>query len=235
MPQKYYVFPTPAEARVSLAHDSGWSATAAPGTDPLGRAGQVFEIPDTVPDQNGAQLNLEADGKVPMQLRGLLASSTVDPTRAYLQCDDFTMADLPAPPEPPTPVPQPPSNDPEDIINSVYGTGLYNLATKEGCGLFTEACCTELHIRNNQMWGHVKKNPGQNQFNGHAVDAVQCLAGEEHGIWDIIVSSASSSAHPAYNRAGDAKPELWYYPAAPIGGYFMVAKTEKEFHPKGKR
>ena len=105
MPHQYFVFTIPAGARVGLAHDTGWSATAVPGTDPLGRAGQVFDIPDAVPSGQGAQLNLDADGKVPLQLRGVLVYA--DATRAYLQCDDFHLADLPAPPEPPPPNPNP--------------------------------------------------------------------------------------------------------------------------------
>lgn len=207
MPHQYFVFPTPADARVGLAHDSGWSATAVPGTDPLGRAGQVFEIPDTVPDQAGAQLNLDADGKVPIQLRGVLVYSD---DRAYLQCDDFHMADLPAPPEPPTP---PAGSTPLEIINGVYATGAYNLATKQGCGTFTEECCRQLGAAyGTPPWGHVGKAAGQNQYNAHAVDAVMALYGSDHGIWDIITSSVSSSARPAFNRAGDSNPELWRPP-----------------------
>jgi hypothetical protein len=209
MPHKYFVFPTPASARVGLAHDSGWSATAVPGTDPQGRSGQVFEVPDTVPDQAGAQLNLDADGKVPLQLRGVLVYA--DTTRAYLQCDDFTMVDLPT--APPIPPPNPNPSSPLEVINGVYATGQFNLATHVGCGQFTEECCRQLATAFGAVWGHVAKSPGQNQYNAHAVDAVMSLAGSDHGIWDIIVSSVSSSARPAFNRAGDSKPELWRPPA----------------------
>jgi hypothetical protein len=209
MPHQYFVFPNPPGARVGLAHDSGWTATAVPGTDPQGRAGQVFDVPDTVPPNQGAQLNLDADGKVPIQLRGVLAYA--DATRAYLQCDDFTMADLPAPPEPPGPPTNPSS--PLEVINGVYATGQFNLATHVGCGQFTEECCRQLAAAFGAVWGHVAKSPGQNQYNNHAVDAVMSLAGSDHGIWDIITSSVSSSARPAFNRAGDSKPELWRPPA----------------------
>ena len=212
MPHKYFVFTNPASASVRLAHDGGWSATAVPGTDPLGRAGQVFEIPDSVP-QAGAQLSLEAEGKVPITLRGVLSYPDFDPTRAYLQCDDFTMVDLPAPPEPPIPPPTPTPTSPLEVINGVYASGNYNLATHVGCGQFTEECCRQLAAAFGAVWGHVAKSPGQNQYNNHAVDAVMSLAGSDHGIWDIIVSSVSSSARPAFNRAGDSKPELWRPPA----------------------
>lgn len=211
MPHKYFVFSTPADARIGLAHDSGWRATAVPGTDPQGRAGQVFAIPDSVPSGQGAQLNLDADGKVPIQLRGVLVyADTTSDTRAYLQCDDFTLADVPAPPEPPTP---PTASTPLELINGVYATGQFNLATKTGCGAFTEECCRQLAATFGAQWGHVAKAPGQNQYQNHAVDAVMALAGSDHGIWDIIVSSVSSSARPAFNRAGDSKPDLWRPPA----------------------
>lgn len=211
MPHQYYVFTNATGATIGLAHDSGWSATALPGTDPQGRVGQVFEIPDSVADQQGAQLNLDAEGKVPIQLRGVLAYAG---TRAYLQCDDFTMQDLPAPPEPPEPPPVT-GGTPLEIINGVYASGNYNLATKTGCGQFTEEVARQLAAAFGPMWGHVAKAPGQNQYNAHAVDAVHSLAGNDHGIWDIITSSVSSSAKPAFNRAGDSEPELWR-PTAPL-------------------
>jgi hypothetical protein len=207
MSHQYYVFTNVPDARIGLAHDSGWSATAVPGQDPHGRPGQVFDVPDSVPPNQGAQLNIDADGKVPIQLRGVLAYADV--TRAYLQCDDFTLADLPAPPEPP-PVT---GSTPLEVINAVYATGAYNLATKTGCGMFTEECCRQLATAFGPMWGHVAKAAGQNQYNAHAVDAVHSLAGNDHGIWDIITSSVSSSAKPAFNRAGDSNPELWRPPA----------------------
>ena len=210
MPHTYYVFTNVADARIGLAHDSGWSATAIPGTDPQGRQGWVFEVPDTVPDQAGAQLNLDAEGKVPIQLRGVLAYAT--PTRAYLLCDDFQMVDLPAPPEPPVPPPISGST-PLEIINAVYATGQYNLATKPGCGTFTEECCRQLATAFGSMWGHVAKSPGQNQYNNHAVDALYALYGPDVGVWDIITSSVSSSAKPAFNDAGEGEPEEWRPPA----------------------
>lgn len=209
MPHQYYVFTNATDPHVTLTHDSGWSGTAVPGTDPHGRPGVVLEIPETVPNQNGAQLNLDAAGKTPLQVRGLLVYS--DPTRAYLQVDDFQLVDLPTAPEPPPPNPNP--STPLEVINGVYATGLYNLATKSGCGGFTEECCRQLAATFGAQWGHVAKSPGQNQYQNHAVDAVMSLAGSDHGIWDIIVSSVSSSARPAFNRAGDSKPELWRPPA----------------------
>lgn len=208
MPHQFYVFTNAPDPTVTITHDSGWSGTAVPGTDPQGRAGVVFTVPDTVPSGNGAQLNLDAAGKTPLQLRGVLVYP--DATRAYLQCDDFTLVDLPTVPEPP-PVT---GNTPLEIINAVYATGAYNLALKGkgGCGEFTEECARQLATAFGPMWGHVAKGGAQNQYQSHAVDAVHSLAGNDHGIWDIITSSVSSSAKPAFNRAGDSEPELWRPP-----------------------
>jgi hypothetical protein len=209
MPHRFYVF-TNVPALVTLAHDSGWTGIAGPGTDPQGRPGWVFDIPDMVPDGNGAQLNIEAEGKVPLQLRGRL-TYVDDAPRAFLECDDFTLVDLP---EPPPPEPPPiTGSTPLEVINAVYATGAYNLATKTGCGMFTEECCRQLGaLWGSPPWGHVAKAAGQNQYNAHAVDAVHCLYGGDHGIWDIITSSVSSSAKPAFNRAGDSNPEIWRPP-----------------------
>jgi hypothetical protein len=145
-----------------------------------------------------------------LQLRGVLVYP--DATRAYLQCDDFTLVDLPT--TPPVPPPNPNPSSPLEVINGVYATGAYNLATKTGCGQFTEECCRQLAaLWGTPPWGHVAKSAGQNQYNAHAVDAVMSLYGSDHGIWDIITSSVSSSAKPAFNRAGDSNPELWRPPA----------------------
>jgi hypothetical protein len=210
MPHQYFVFTNVPDPQVTLDHDSGWTGTAVPGTDPQGRAGVVFDVPDSVPDRNGAQLNIDADGKTPLQLRGRLTYA--DDARAFLECDDFTLVDLPAPPEPPEPPPVT-GGTPLEIINAVYATGAFNLGTKPGCGQFTEECCRQLATAFGPMWGHVAKGGAQNMYQNHAVDAVHSLAGGDHGIWDIIVSSVSSSARPAFNRAGDSEPELWRPPA----------------------
>jgi hypothetical protein len=212
MPHQYFVFTsdfessTPVDATILASHDSGWQDQAVPATDPQGRAGKVFDVPDTVPDKNGCQLDITVEGYTPTKVRGLL---TYVGERAYLQCDDFRLVKVAQPPEPP-PVT---GSTPLEIINSVYATGQYNLATKTGCGMFTEECCRQLAAAyGTPPWGHVAKSAGQNQFNAHAVDAVHCLYGGDHGIWDIITSSVSSSARPAFNRAGDSNPEIWRPP-----------------------
>lgn len=47
----------------------------------------------------------------------------------------------------------------------------FNLTTNEGCGLYTEALVKHLRNMGHVKVGHLKKNPGQTQYNGHANDA----------------------------------------------------------------
>jgi hypothetical protein len=198
------------DAIVRIAHDGGWGGTGTPDTSPDDRFCYYFLVPQDVPNSQGAQLDVTAPNKVTVSVRGLL---TFNGERAYLQGDDFTRVDVPA--APPTPEPEPPQpdpgpTDPLERINAIYATGQYDLATKSGCGMFTEAVAQDFHafyFDRGQMWGHIKKTGAQNQYNGHAVDAVQNLYGEDNGKWDIIVASVSSSAHPAFNEAGDANPD----------------------------
>jgi hypothetical protein len=201
-------------ATVRLAHDGGWSEVGVVGTAPDGYPGYYFRVPSFVPDAHGAQLDLEAPNKMPQSMHGRL---TYTGDRAYLECDTFNLVDVPT--VPPTPEPEPPPTGPPDSMSAEldritwwYATGKYDLTTKPGCGQFTEAValdfCKYYAIRG-ALWGHVKKTGAQNQYQGHAVDAIMCLFGEDDGIWDIIVNSVSSSAHPAYNREGDADEDLF--------------------------
>ena len=103
--------------------------------------------------------------------------------------------------EPPAPPPLPPETpmtpNHVDTIQSVYAEGGFDLTTHAGCGLFTEACARALHQRD-PRWGHLLKYPGQNQFRGHAVDAVLYRhEGEGNGVAvDIISSNATPEAAP---------------------------------------
>lgn len=47
----------------------------------------------------------------------------------------------------------------------------YDLSTNEGCGKYTETFVTEMRMTNNKVF-HLKKNPGQTQYNGHANDTI---------------------------------------------------------------
>lgn len=203
------LYTTPAEAAVRLTLDAGAVIDGVP-TMAHGRDdAHALELPAQT--TGGAALEITAPDKTPFTVRGLMIPPTAPSTEAHFQLDDVHLADVPAAPAPPDPMPTPPATDPEGIIHEVYATGLYNLGTHEGCGEFTEACCTALHERDSSMWGHIKKNPGQNQYNGHAVDAVMLLAGEGCGIFDIVLDSVSPNAAPAYNYKGEPEPELWYY------------------------
>ena len=73
------------------------------------------------------------------------------------------------------------------------------------------------------------KSPGQNQYNNHAVDALYALYGNDAGVWDIITSSVSSSAKPAFNDAGEGNPEEWRPPAP------LTPTTSSRIFPMGTK
>ena len=178
------------------------------------------QLPAGTPSQ-GAVLQITCSGYHEFSNRGLIIPSETG--EATFRIDDVDLIVVDSPPVPPDPNPAPgPATDPQGIIAEVYQTGQFNLATHDGCGLFTEECCKQLHNRNNQMWGHIKKNPGQNQYNGHAVDALMLLAGEGNGIWDIIHDSVSPNATPQYIYKGEPEPDLWYYPMPEAGDYALA-------------
>lgn len=213
------IYPTPLNARCQLQHDSGWAVDGIQMTNNEGRPGVSFEVPNGTPNRWGCRLVITADKKVSIMQRGLLVN---EGSEWFLYADDFIMQDVPPPVviPPPTLPPNPPNTalSPYQIIQGVYASGAHTLETKAGCGTFTEACCKELHERHSVQWGHVKKTGAQNQFNGHAVDAVQLLTDvltstglTRAGIYDIIMDSESPNAEPAFNWAGDPRPDLWYY------------------------
>lgn len=218
---KLIIYPTPLNALCQLQHDSGYSIDGVADSDANGRQCQSFEVKEGTPNGWGARLVITSPKKVSLMQRGVLFYRD-DIKHWVLYADDFILQDekvCPPCPEPPIP-PNPPSvpTDPLGIIQWTYNhNGPFNLATKEGCGKFTEACCTNLHEYHQTSWGHIRKVPPQNQYNGHAVDAVQLLLddfdGTKSGIYDIITSSESSEARPAFNYSGPARNDLWYYPA----------------------
>jgi hypothetical protein len=193
-----------------MFHDSGYSTVAIPAMHPSGRTGQVFEIPDEVEENQGCAVQIFADGKVSLNLRGILV---FDDEFAYLSVDDFTLEDAIGSEPIPPPTNGPSNNEPFTIIQWVYDTYEFDLSTHDGCGHFTEMCCQELHGRNSAQWGHIRKTGAQNQYNGHAVDALYLMAGEGYGVYDIIHDSVSPNAKPACNWKDAGDPSLWYYPA----------------------
>lgn len=210
------IFPTPLISLCQLQHDSGFSVDGVPDTDFNGRQGQSFTIPDGTPNGWGARLVISAQGKVSLMQRGILYFNTS--TTAAFFADDFVLSDVQivyVPVEPDEPDIEPIPTNPAAIINWVYATGSFDLETKSGCGQFTEACVKVLHVNNSVQWGLIKKFGAQNQYNGHAVDAVMLLntaKGTPAGIYDIIFSSESPEAEPAFNFSGPPDVNLWYYP-----------------------
>lgn len=225
-----FIYPTPLDAQCNLGHDDGFNVDGKQDVDGNGRPGQSFNIPDGVPDRHGCTLRLTAPGYQELRIRGLLV---VEEDACYVYADDFMLSEVQI-----TPEPEPPDSGggdegqpqtPEEVINQVYGTGRYNLATHPGCGEFTEECCRQLHNLLSRGYGHIKKDPGQNQYNGHAVDAVMLLVNSptaHAGIYDIIVDSVSPNAHPAFNYVEPPIPEKWYYDEA-IGGVKVRTKVQR--------
>ncbi len=229
MPFAFVTYPNPLDARVTLTPDGSAPLVSVPYTAPDGRQGQVCYVADNAVSGHGAQLDAEASGHLPLRLRGFLVLDTAAHV-GRLQVDDLTLTVATEAPDGPTPPPTG-ARTPPQIIDEVYRTTNPNLATVEGCGQFTEDCCDALHTQHSTMWGHIAKNPGQNQYQGHAVDALMLLTnvsnaagGVQAGIYDIIFSSASFDAKPVFNWVEPPVYELWYYPAdAATRGAVVVA------------
>jgi hypothetical protein len=233
---QFVFYPNPLSARCTLKTDDGFSSTGSAHTDSNGRDGQVINVIDGHPSGHGAEFTLEANGYETLRVRGFLV---IEENVARLQVDDYTLTLTPVVVTPPPTTPPPssgpdPNANPLDIINYVFNSTNPNLSTAAGCGLFTEDCCKELHEKMHPAWGHIRKNPGQNQFNGHAVDAIMLMVpsgGTAPGIYDIIQSSAAPDAKPVFNYVEAPVPDLWYYPAAPIqSGQDLRAITV--WHPR---
>ena len=107
------------------------------------------------------------------------------------------------------------------VVQGVWNGGGHELVTKEGCGRFTHACALALNAADGNF-GHLKKNPGQNQIDGHAVDAV--LHRATGFAIDLISSSESDNAKPAWQVKEDLSypASAWMLPQGavkePTGG-----------------
>lgn len=217
MPNELYIYTTPPEAAVTVTLDSGITVQ---GSDPMTANGRsdahLVDLPEDTPAQGSAMRVDGGAAYVPFDARGLIVPSASG--EAKFQLDDIHLQPMPGGGTDtggggggqPAPIP----SDPWGIIQWTFANGRFDLRTKQGCGEFTEACALNLYTYNFPLWGHVVKNPGQNQWNGHAVDAVHCLGGPDTGIWDIIFSSESPEAHPVYNYAGPADPAIWAPPVS---------------------
>lgn len=212
MSHKLIIFITPKDSNGFLMLDSGVNIIGSYTTSQDRNDALLFSIPDEVSNGNGARLRLERRDYIPLEVRGILWLN-VDGT-AILEVDDYhlQLKEVTPPPPPPPPFPM----EPETIIKAIHSTGNYDLSTKEGCGKYTEACVIALHMGHSSVWGHIRKFGAQNQWNGHAVDAIMLLNGvgdTKAGIYDIIFNSESSGAKPSFQFKGGPNPDLWYYPA----------------------
>lgn len=114
-----------------------------------------------------------------------------------------------------------------EIVNSVYARGGFDLSTKEGCGVFTEAVVIELR-QHDADWGHIRKSGAQNhvvdpQGNWHAVDAL--MHRNDGAVFDIVSDSESVNARPSWQTKGTAPVSLWYAPGTGVSSPSTPAPT----------
>lgn len=227
---KIFLFAEGINVIARMKHDTaGWDLPAVQDIHPItGRSCFSIEVPVETESGHGCELMILADNKVPYNVRGRLLTLMGEiPEWVYL-VDDFRLQDEVECPKLPVPIPPIPpslSKTPQELINKIHKSGQYDLSTKEGCGQFTERCVNELHTTFSPSYGHIKKLPAQNQYNGHAVDALNLLNGHanldgtttQEGVYDIIFNSEShdpdNPSKPVFNRVGPANHSLWYYPA----------------------
>jgi hypothetical protein len=204
------IYAKPSGTVVQLTLDSGQVLTATTTTASGRDDAHVLPLPDSTRGQ-GSVLTVMCDGHQPQTVRGILHPND-DDGPALFQFDDFgALAVTTVTPPTPEPPPTTGTDDPEAIIQAVYARDDHDLSTHDGCGQFTEACCDQLHTDASQWWGHIRKTAGQNQYNGHAVDALMLASGEGAGIYDIIHDSVSPTATPQYIYKGPPDLTLWYY------------------------
>lgn len=201
-----YIYATPPESEVILSLDTGQQIVGVKCTANGRSDAHRVTLPAGTLSQ-GSVLSVYCEGYQTFDHRGILEAG-----RPAFLLDDVRLV---AHPPPPTPPARDPAQDPQAICLAVFEAGEYDLATKEGCGLYTEDCCAALFTDHWYTWGHIKKDPAQNQYNGHAVDALQLLTpagATEAGIYDIIWSTESPEAKPAWSYKGPPDLNLWYPP-----------------------
>lgn len=238
---KVYCFIEPQDAHWILRLDNGFTVDSIPDTHPdNGAACLSFTIPDDTIQKNGASLTGSHPSYFDEYYHGILYLNEPVAGRAMLMIDIFKMQVIPPPviievPAPPDNQGLDPNRNPLEVIHYVEQSTNPNLATVPGCGLFTEDVVKELHDTMHPAWGHVKKFPGQNQFNEHGVDSIMLLVpsgGTAPGIYDIIYSSAGPDALVVFNYAGPAEPDLWFYPPQPISVAMLEEYKHSDAEPK---
>lgn len=211
MPDLYFFNDDAPSLTVTL--DSG---TVCAGVRTTHKGRNAFRV--TLPDSATGGIVVDTTGyNWTSSQRGLLALPSATNPEFTFALDDIRGSLASTEPDEPE-YPQPPMTDPSEVVKWVYSSGAYgefDLNTKQGCGEYTEACVTCLNTWVSGSFGHIKKTGGQNQWNGHAVDALMNLAGDGCGIWDIIHDSEAPGAVPSYNYKGTPEPELWYFPTDP--------------------
>jgi len=73
----------------------------------------------------------------------------------------------------------------------------FDLTHNEGCGQYTEALIKHLRLSGYIKVGHLKKNPGQTQYNGHANDAFLYREGDPSLYRAVDIIGAAESTDPA--------------------------------------
>jgi hypothetical protein len=207
-----YSQPVP-DAIPTITHDSGAVLEGFKSFDIANNPCLKVEIPEGLSNGHGCTIEWYHPDFVIEPQHCLLI--THDGKSWWLMHDVWKLAPRVNTPEPPDPIIVPGDN-PLDIITYVYESSLPNLSTHNGCGKFCEDVQTALSNSLSALYGHILKDPAQNQYNGHAVDAVMLLMpfdGVEAGVYDIIQNSVSAEATPAFNYVEPPIPHLWYNPA----------------------
>ena len=218
---KFLLFPDPLTSHCELRFDNGTVMVGVPDEHSTHRKGQSMTITNGTPQGNGVNLFINAGpGKAPVNQRGTLWYQDGHQTfpfpegDCFIWFDDFRLQDIPV--NPPNNGTQNPNLNPLTIILAIEATHQFDLTTHDGCGKFTEECCKQLHEKHSTNWGHVRKTGAQEQFNGHAIDAIMlkvATPNTEVFIYDIVVNSQAPGAHAALNVASSVNESLWYYPA----------------------
>lgn len=222
MANELTIYAKPPHAQVTCLLDNGVNLLL-PSTIVQGRDDAHQAVLPGGTTTQGCVITATCDGRVTQRVRGTVFPADVGPAAFWF--DDF--GELAIVEVPPTPDLEPPPNpyaDPWMIIQTVYSAAVFDLSTKEGCGTYTEACVEALHAEQSKGWGHIRKAPGQNQWNGHAVDAILLLAAAGDtaaGCYDIIWSTESPEAKPIWSYKGPDPnaAQVWYYgpmPAPPL-------------------
>lgn len=118
------------------------------------------------------------------------------------------------------------------VVQAVFDRWPLTPKTDAEIGAFTEACAIDLHAVD-ARWGHLKKNPGSTQYNGHAVNAVLYLSdtpGQSTAV-DIYRMHDPDVTGPRWLvDVPRYSPSDWYAPAGqpapkatPLGVSFFCA------------